>query len=126
MEEWEFLDAVARRADCLILLDINNIHVSALNHGFDPLCYLDGVDPDRVQQHHLAGHSDFGDYLIDTHDAPVADPVWALYAQAVARFGPVSCMIERDDDIPPLETLLEELEQARQVAARVLGETADA
>lgn len=117
MTEWEFLSAVAERADCLILLDINNIHVSAVNHGFDPLDYLDGVPAERVQQHHLAGHTDFGDYIIDTHDADVIDPVWDLYAQAVRRFGQVSCMIERDDNIPPLSDLLVELDQARRIAA---------
>ena len=120
MSEWEFLSAVAERADCLILLDINNIHVSAVNHGFDPEEYLDGVPAERVQQHHLAGHSDYGDYVIDTHDAPVIDPVWDLYAKAVRRFGAVSCMIERDDNIPPLEDLLAELGQARTIAAGVL------
>ncbi len=97
------LGTVAEQADCLILLDINNIHVSAVNHGFDPLDYLDGVPAERVQQHHLAEHTDFGDYIIDTHDADVIDPVWDLYAQAVSRFGQVSCMIERDDNIPPLQ-----------------------
>ncbi len=117
MTEWEFLSAVAERADCLILLDINNIHVSAVNHGFDPLDYLDGVPAERVQQHHLAGHTDFGDYIIDTHDADVIDPVWDLYAQAVRRFGQVSCMIERDDNIPPLSDLLAELDKARRIAA---------
>lgn len=116
MTEWEFLSAVAERADCLILLDINNIHVSAVNHGFDPLDYLDGVPAERVQQHHLAGHTDFGDYIIDTHDADVIDPVWDLYAQAVRRFGQVSCMIERDDNIPPLSDLLAELDRARRIA----------
>ncbi len=119
MSEWEFLSAVAERADCLILLDINNIHVSAANHGFDPLDYLDGVPAKRVQQHHLAGHTDFGNYIIDTHDADVIDPVWDLYAEAVRRFGQVSCMIERDYNIPPLEYLLAELDHARDIAAQV-------
>ncbi len=119
MSEWEFLSAVAEQADCLILLDINNIHVSAVNHGFDPEEYLNGVPPERVQQHHLAGHTDHGDYLIDTHDAKVIDPVWDLYSKAVRRFGPVSCMIERDDNIPPLAELIEELDHARGIAAAV-------
>ncbi len=117
MSEWAFLSAVAEEADCLILLDINNIYVSARNHGFDPLDYLDGVPPERVQQHHLAGHQDYGDYIVDTHDHPVIDPVWALYGEAVQRFGPVSCMIERDARIPPLDTLLEEVERMRAIAA---------
>lgn len=119
MSEWEFLNAVAEQADCLLLLDINNIHVSAVNHGFDPEEYLDGVAPERVQQHHLAGHTDYGAYLIDTHDAQVIDPVWDLYAKAVRRFGTVSCMIERDDNIPPLAELIEELDHARGIAAAV-------
>jgi uncharacterized protein (UPF0276 family) len=119
MTEWEFLAQVARRADCLILLDINNIYVSAHNHGFAPEDYLAGIPAERVQQIHLAGHSDCGDCLIDTHDAPVADPVWALYRRAVERLGPLATMIERDDRIPPLAELLAELDRAREVAARV-------
>ncbi|RMD69459.1 MAG: DUF692 domain-containing protein [Gammaproteobacteria bacterium] len=116
MSEWAFLSAVAEEADCLILLDINNIYVSARNHGFDPLAYLHGVPAERVQQHHLAGHQDMGDYVIDTHDHPVPDPVWALYEAAVQRFGPVSCIIERDADIPPLDVLLEEVGRMRAIA----------
>ena len=116
ISEWEFLSAVAERADCHILLDVNNVYVSAHNHGFDPLAYLDGVPPGRVRQIHLAGHSYNGSLIVDTHDHPVPDPVWALYAEAIARLGPVSTMIERDDDIPPLEVLLAELAQARSLA----------
>lgn len=116
MSEWTFLSEVARRADCLILLDVNNIYVSAFNHGFDPLDYLDGVPPQRVRQIHLAGHSNCGTHIIDTHDAPIVDPVWELYAQAVRRFGNVSTMIERDDHIPALAELVDELDQVRQVA----------
>ena len=119
ISEWEFLSAVAERADCYILLDVNNVYVSSHNHGFDPLAYLDGVPPGRVRQIHLAGHSHNGSLIVDTHDHPVPDPVWALYAEAVARLGPVSTMIERDDDIPPLEVLLAELAQARSLAARL-------
>jgi uncharacterized protein (UPF0276 family) len=122
MSEWEFLAAVAERADCLILLDINNIYVSACNHGFDPLAYLEGVPPQRVQQFHLAGHSHNGEHLIDTHDHPIIDPVWRLYAEALRRFGPVSTMIERDDNIPPLAELLAELEQARRIGREALQE----
>jgi uncharacterized protein (UPF0276 family) len=119
ISEWEFLSAVAEAADCLILLDINNIHVSAFNHGFDPQDYLNGIDPKRVRQFHLAGHQNHGDYIIDTHDEPVIDAVWALYAAALRRFGPVSTMIERDDNIPPLAELIDELDQARRIGAKV-------
>jgi uncharacterized protein (UPF0276 family) len=117
MTEWEFIAEVARRADCLILLDVNNIYVSAYNHGFDPQVYLHAMPRERVQQIHLAGHSNCGEYIIDTHDAPVIDPVWALYAQAVEYLGPVATMIERDDNIPALEDLVAELDRARTLAA---------
>ncbi|HUO19955.1 MAG TPA: DUF692 domain-containing protein [Steroidobacteraceae bacterium] len=123
LTEWQFLAEIATRADCLILLDVNNIYVSAVNHGFDPLEYLAGIPPERVQQIHLAGHENHGDYLIDTHDHPVPDPVWELYASAVRRFGAVSTMIERDDRIPPLAELVAELEQARALAARTLAQS---
>ena len=118
--EWDFLAEMAERADCLLLLDVNNIYVSARNHGFDPLDYLSGLPAARIQQIHLAGHSDMGDYVIDTHDAAVSDAVWDLYARAIAMVGPVATMIERDDDIPPLPTLLCELERARELAQAVL------
>jgi uncharacterized protein (UPF0276 family) len=120
LTEWEFLAEVARRADCLILLDINNIHVSAFNNGFDPNDYVDAIPVERVQQFHLAGHDDCGTHIIDTHDHPVVAPVWDLYARAVRRFGPVSTMIERDDRIPPLAELLAELDRARTIATSVL------
>jgi uncharacterized protein (UPF0276 family) len=117
MPEWDFLAEVARRADCLILLDVNNIYVSAFNHDFDPLDYLDAIPAERVQQIHLAGHEDNGSHIIDTHDHPVIDPVWRLYGEAIRRCGPVSTMIERDDKIPPLGDLVAELELARAVSA---------
>lgn len=123
--EWDFLADMAERADCLLLLDVNNIYVSARNHGFDPLDYLAGLPAHRIQQIHLAGHSDMGDYVIDTHDADVCDAVWDLYARAINMFGPVATMIERDDAIPPLADVIAELDRARTVAARVL-EGADA
>jgi hypothetical protein len=116
MPEWKFLTAVADQADCLILLDINNVYISGHNHGFDPDSYIESIDPQRVWQFHLAGHSRQGAYIIDTHDAPVIDPVWELYARAVQRFGRVSTMIERDDHIPPLAELIDELGQARRIA----------
>lgn len=119
LTEWEFLDAIAETADCLILLDINNIHVSAFNHGFDARDYLNGISPQRVRQFHLAGHQNHGDYIIDTHDEPVIDAVWELYADAVRRFGPVSTMIERDDNIPPLAELVAELDQARRIGEAI-------
>jgi len=120
LTEWEFLAEIARRADCLILLDVNNIYVSAFNHGFDAERYLAGVPPERVQQIHLAGHSHCGDHIIDTHDADVIDPVWDLYAKAIQRLGPVSTMIERDDHIPPFADLVAELDRARRIARTVL------
>lgn len=118
--EWEFLAEMAGRADCLLLLDVNNIYVSARNHGFDPEDYLAGLPVDRIQEIHLAGHSDMGDYVIDTHDADVCDAVWDLYASAIRRFGSVATMIERDDAIPPLADVLAELDCARALAARAL------
>lgn len=121
IEEWEFYSAIVERADCLMLLDINNIYVSARNHGFDPSVYLSAVDPDRVQQFHLAGHTDNDDHVIDTHDHPVRSEVWELYREALRRFGPVSTMIERDDNIPPFTELEAELDLARTHAADVLG-----
>jgi len=124
MTEWEFLREVAERADCLILLDINNVYVSATNHEFDPQDYLCGIPAERVYQFHLAGHSRSGEILVDTHDQDVPDPVWQLYAGAVRRFGRVSTMIERDADIPPLAELLAELDQARRVAEPILEEQA--
>jgi uncharacterized protein (UPF0276 family) len=120
LSEWEFLSAIAEEADSLILLDVNNIYVSGQNHGFDPIAYLDGVPRERVRQFHLAGHTHGQQLLIDTHDQPVPDPVWQLYEEAVRRFGRVATMIERDGNIPPLETLVAELEQARSLAASVL------
>ncbi len=116
MTEWEFLSAVAERADCLILLDINNIYVSAHNHGFDPLVYLNNVSVNRVRQFHLAGHLNLGNIIIDSHGDTVIDPVWTLYEAALRRFGPISTMIERDDNIPPFAELLAELELAKQIA----------
>jgi uncharacterized protein (UPF0276 family) len=122
--EWEFLSEVASRADCLILLDINNIFVSSRNHAFDPLRYLQGIPVPRVRQFHLAGHTYQGEIAVDTHDQPVLDAVWALYTEAVRRFGAVSTMIERDDNIPELPELLSELEIARGIAEPLLvGDT---
>ena len=119
MSEWDFLTAIAELADCDLLLDVNNIYVSAFNHGYDPVAFIDGVPASRVRQIHLAGHENNGDFIIDTHDAPVIEAVWDLYAQARQRFGPVATMIERDDKIPPLADLLDELGRAREMAANI-------
>ncbi len=116
MTEWEFLGAVAERADCLILLDINNIYVNAHNHGFDPVQYLDHIPIRRVRQFHLAGHLNRGDLIIDHHGDAITDPVWSLYQAAVQRFGMAATLIERDENIPPLTECLAELEQARRIA----------
>jgi hypothetical protein len=116
MTEWEFLNAIVERADCLILLDLNNIYVSSYNHNFDPFTYLTAMPSERVYQFHLAGHTHEDNLIIDTHDHPIADPVFELYAAAVQQFGRVSTMIERDDNIPPLSELLIELEQVRNIA----------
>ena len=127
MPEWEFVSAIADRADCGILLDLNNIYVSAVNNGFDPLDYLRGVTANRIGQFHLAGHSKCGTHLVDTHDHPVGPAVWDLYRAAVRRFGRVSSLLERDDNIPSFEELIEESDCARAIEKAVLveGETFD-
>jgi uncharacterized protein (UPF0276 family) len=124
LTEWEFLAEVAVRADCLILLDVNNVYVSAVNHGFAAHDYLRGIPADRVQQFHLAGYEQGERLIIDTHDAPISDPVWELYVDAVRRFGRISTMIERDDHFPPLAELIGELEQARRLAEPLLRDAA--
>jgi len=113
LEEWEFVAAVAETADCGILLDINNVFVSAFNHGFDAEKYIDSIPIDRVAQFHLAGHQDHGIYLLDTHDHPIRAEVWSLYERAVRRFGHVSALIEWDDHIPGFGELQETAETAR-------------
>ena len=120
MPEWEFLAEITRRADCYILFDINNIYVSSINHAFDPLEYINKMPSERIYQIHLAGHTDHGDYIIDTHDAPVISAVWELYTETIQRFGPISTMIERDDHIPELNILLKELDTARQIVNTIL------
>jgi hypothetical protein len=114
--EAEFLAEVARRADCGILLDVNNVVVSCHNHGWDPAAYLAALPPERVGQIHLAGHDRSGPVWIDTHDAAVSGEVWALYADAIARFGAVTTCLERDDAIPPFAELVAELDRAREIA----------
>jgi uncharacterized protein len=122
LTEWEFLSAVAEEADCGILLDINNIYVNAFNHRFDPQKYIDAIPTRRVVQFHLAGHSDHGSYLLDTHDHPVRDQVWSLYEYAVRRFGKVSALIEWDDNIPEFGRLAATANEARRRCSAVLGE----
>jgi len=119
LTEWDFLAELAHRADCEILLDINNVYVSAFNHGFAPLTYLRSIPPTRVRQFHLAGHLNKGTHIIDTHDHPIIDAVWTLYAEAVRLFSGVPTMIERDDNIPPYLDLVAELNTAREIAVQV-------
>lgn len=121
MSEWEFLGEMSRRTGCGLLLDINNIFVSANNHGLDAHAYLRGIPADRVRQVHLAGHTQGPGILIDTHDQPVCADVWALYAMASSLLGPVATMIERDDAIPPLAELLDELNTAREIGRHHRG-----
>jgi len=121
MSEWEFLGEIAQRADCSILLDVNNVYVSATNHGFDPEIYLAALPASRVGQIHLAGHSNLGTHLLDTHDGPVIPPVWDLYRVALRRFGRVSTLIEWDDHIPEFDELCAEAERARTIEYEVHG-----
>ncbi len=121
MSEWDFIGAIVEEADCGILLDVNNVFVSAHNHGFDALKYIDSIAAERVFQIHLAGHSTSGKLLIDTHDHPVTDAVWLLYERAIERLGPVSTLIEWDDQIPSYSRLIEEAGRAREIIDRVTG-----
>lgn len=117
MSESEFVAQLVARTGCFLLLDVNNVFVSAQNHGFDALAYIEDLPLGRVRQLHLAGHTP-GPITIDTHDRPVCEDVWALYRQVMRRLGPVATMIERDDNIPELAELLAELDVARQLAAQ--------
>ncbi|HEY2730134.1 MAG TPA: DUF692 domain-containing protein [Polyangia bacterium] len=117
MAEWQFLAALAARTDCGLLLDVNNVFVSAHNHGFDARAFIDAIPVGRVGQLHLAGHSRLGELLLDTHDHPVREEVWELYRHAVTRFGAVPTLIEWDDKLPPLARLVEESLRAKAVAA---------
>ena len=114
MTEWEFLNEVVERADCGILLDVNNIYVSSRNHSFNPGHYLDAVPPERVAQIHIAGHSTFEKYILDTHDHPVIDPVWALYERAIERCGNIATLLEWDQNIPTFEELHTEARKAEK------------
>ena len=119
LSEWEFIAELARRADCEILLDVNNVHVSAFNHEFDAKTFLRAMPRERVRQFHLAGHTHKGSHIIDTHDEPIVPDVWTLYAEAVKLFPGVPTMIERDANIPPYAELLAELDEARRIAGTV-------
>ena len=120
MPEWEFLTRIAEGADCGLLFDVNNIYVSGQNHGFDPREYMRALPGERIYQIHLAGHSDIGTLLLDTHDHAIIDPVWQLYEETIERFGPVSTLIEWDDHIPPFERLEQECLRAGEIHKRAL------
>lgn len=123
MPEWEFIAEMTKRTGCWLVFDVNNVFVSAFNHEYDPYEFIAGIPPDRVVQFHLAGHEHNMTHIIDTHDAMVCDEVWTLYQAALKRFGPVSTIIERDDDIPPLPAMLEELEKARLLAEDLFSQS---
>ena len=114
MTEWEFLNEVVERADCGILLDVNNIYVSSQNHSFDPFAYVNAVPADRIAQIHIAGHSKFEKYILDTHDHPVLEPVWQLYARAIELAGPTATLLEWDDNIPTFEEVHAEAMKANK------------
>ncbi|USQ14674.1 DUF692 domain-containing protein [Legionella lytica] len=120
MSEWEFLLEIVKESGCYILLDVNNVYVSSVNHQFNPIDYIHAMPRERVSQIHLAGHSNHGDYIIDTHDAPVVQAVWDLYAATLRHLGIVSTMIERDDNMPAFSELIAEMNQARSIAEFVL------
>ncbi|WP_068824740.1 MNIO family bufferin maturase [Pseudomonas sp. BMS12] len=120
LSEWDFLAALSAESGCQLLLDVNNVYVSARNQGFEPWDFISALPPQSIRQLHLAGHSDYGDYVIDTHDHPVADPVWQLYRRTLEHLGPVSTLLERDDRLPPLDDLLDELQRARELARAAL------
>ena len=115
MTEWEFLTELSQRADCDLLLDINNIYVSSVNQGFRASDFLNGVPKDRIKQMHLAGHSEGNGMLIDTHDAPVKDEVWSLYREAIGLFPNVPTLIEWDDKIPDFDRLVKEAQTAKTI-----------
>lgn len=117
--EWDFLVELCKQADCYLLLDVNNIYVSAFNHRFDPQEYINAIPKERVVQIHMAGHENCDTHIIDTHDHEIISDVWNLYADTIKRFGKVSTMIERDDHIPPLKDLLAELEHAKEIAENI-------
>jgi hypothetical protein len=124
MTEWEFLNEVVEAADCGILLDVNNIYVSSQNHGFNPSDYIDSIPAERVAQIHIAGHSKFEKYTLDTHDHPVLDPVWALYARAIEHVGETATLLEWDDNIPTFDEVhAEALKATRYLNTSATSET---
>jgi hypothetical protein len=122
MTEWEFLNEVVEKADCGVLLDVNNIYVSSVNHSFDPHVYVESVPAERVAQIHIAGHSKYEKYILDTHDHPVIDPVWSLYAHAIRRCGPTATLLEWDDKIPSFDDVHGEALKAKRFLAEVASE----
>jgi uncharacterized protein (UPF0276 family) len=124
ISEWEFLATIAEQADCYILLDINNIYVSSYNHHFDPQQYLSGIPKQRIKQFHLAGHQNLDNHIIDTHDQPIINEVWSLYAEAIKHFGDIATIIERDDNIPEFPVLFAELMHAKSIATDIKMEKA--
>ncbi len=119
MSEWEFIEGLLKKADCYLLLDINNLYVNAINNGIDPINYLDGIPKTRVKQIHLAGYEEKENYLLDTHGYPVHPPVWELYQEALIRFGAVPTLIEWDTDIPSFEVLMAEANKADKLLQKV-------
>ena len=126
MTEWEFLSEVVERSDCGILLDVNNIYVSSVNHDFDPMVYVNAVPAERVAQMHIAGHTRYEKYILDTHDHPVIEPVWALYARAIERTGPIPTLLEWDDRIPSFEEVHAEARKAEKYLMPAVEMTAEA
>ena len=113
MPEWEFLARLAEGADCALLFDVNNVYVSSVNHGFDPTVYIDAIPHDRVVQYHLAGHTDYGTHILDSHSGTVVDEVWALYRRSIARGGPRATLLEWDAEIPAFGVVHAEAKRAR-------------
>ena len=126
MLEWEFVKYIAEHADCKILLDVNNVYVNSVNHHFDPYEYIRKIPADRVVQYHLAGHSDMGDFLFDTHDHDVVEPVWDLFRYTIETVGPRPFIIERDDNIPEFQELMGEAERAKRIVDSVLERKCEA
>ncbi|HAT8179654.1 TPA: DUF692 family protein [Legionella pneumophila] len=122
MSEWDFILEIVKQSGCYLLLDVNNVYVSSFNHNFDPMDYINSMPLGRVAQIHLAGHTNHGDYIIDTHNAPVIEPVWDLYEATIQRLGPVSTMIERDDNMPDFSELLSEINHAKHLAIQAAKE----